>query len=68
MIKLQFQFVDPLFAALRAQKTNGVNNLPPMPMPPRSAPVVATVTIQKHGHTIIRATDNKVWLDGNRVN
>ena len=27
-----------------------------------------TVTIQKHGHTIIRATDNKVWLDGNRVN
>jgi len=30
--------------ALDAQKTNGVNNLPPMPMPPRSAPIVATVT------------------------
>ncbi len=27
-----------------AQKTNGVNNLPPMPLPSRSAPVVATVT------------------------
>ncbi len=27
-----------------AQKTNGVNNLPPMPMPPRSVPVVETVT------------------------
>ncbi len=27
-----------------AQKTNGVNNLPPMPLLPRSAPVVATVT------------------------
>ena len=30
--------------AVVAQKTNGVNNLPPMPMPPRSAPVVETVT------------------------
>ena len=27
-----------------AQKTNGVNNIPPVPMPPRSAPVVETVT------------------------
>jgi hypothetical protein len=26
-----------------AQKTNGVNNIPPVPMPPRSAPVVDTV-------------------------
>ena len=30
--------------AVVAQKTNGVNNLPPVPMPPRSVPVVETVT------------------------
>ena len=29
--------------ALDAQKTNGVNNLPPMPLPPRLVPVAATV-------------------------
>jgi len=36
--------VSSLVATIVADKTNGVNNLPPMPMPPRSAPVVATVT------------------------
>ena len=27
-----------IVATIEAQKTNGVNNLPPMPMPPRSLP------------------------------
>ena len=27
-----------------AQKTNGVNNIPPMPIPPRSVPVVETIS------------------------
>jgi len=36
--------VSSLVATIVADKTNGVNNLPPMPLPPRSAPVVATVT------------------------
>jgi len=33
-----------LVATIVADKTNGVNNLPPMPMPPRLVPVAATVT------------------------
>ncbi len=42
MIRFQFIISNPLCIALVAQKTNGVNNLPPMPL--RSAPVVAAVT------------------------
>lgn len=33
-----------LVATIVASKTNGVNNLPHMPTPPRSVPIVATVT------------------------
>ncbi len=36
--------VSSLVATIVADKTNGVNNLPPMPLPPRSTPIVATVT------------------------
>ena len=44
MICFQFLISNPFCTAFIAQKSNGVNNLPPMPLPPRSVPVVSAIT------------------------